>query len=201
MPIPGTYYGNVTSAVLKTAQTGTVYFEVTFDVTHRAENGQWVPEQCKAWVKFFFTDKTEERAMKELEILGFNGAFGGPAFTKPAQTLIFEKDGKFDKWSLAAASGGTQEAAGNDVIARFNARWAAKHPKPAAVGVGGNVPQPSALAQPGGQQQAAPAPAPSAESPAPTSASAPAAPATAQDPPPTTDIHAVLPGVDDDVPF
>lgn len=190
---PGTYYGEAVSGELKQAKTGTVYFDVAFNITHRAEGGQWVPEQGKGWVKFFFTEKAEKRSMEELSVLGFNGSFGDARFANPQQTLTCERDGQFDRWRLDTGTSGGSGEAGSDVIARFNARWAARNSQSAPVPAGGTVPQSTSFAQTGAVAQPAPAPAP-APDPDPTPTNTPPAAAI------PTPIDA-LPGTEEDIPF
>ncbi len=168
----------------------TPFISLIFEITHYAENGQWVEtlQQDTRAVMLFLTDRAWPYTKDKLDALGFNGDFANPDFGKQAKEGVNleckddPKDGKvYEKWDLHGFNS-AQEHKPLDVekLRVFNARYRSET---------------SNAATPGGAPPAAPV-----SQPATTAPAEPAVPATqpaaAQ---PSTTLAA--PALDDDCPF
>jgi hypothetical protein len=170
----GTYFGTVKSAVTSEAKTGTPQLVLAVAMTQFLDTSQnaWVelPSAMERKVFLSLSDNAWEYTEKKLKALGFNGDFIAPQFSTDAtengvQWLcrIEEYQGKpGEKWDLANWGGEVQQA-GQDVLRRLNAKFAASNRPQASRPAGRPTPPPSRPAAPARQAAPSrPAPAPAA---------------------------------------
>jgi len=165
---PGIYFGKLveigTARLSNDARTPYVF--VTWEVTHCAENGQWVPiEPVTRESRWWVTERSEPYTMDRLQRLGFNGDLDSPAFDADPHP---ERDGvrlacrhdvrngrAYENWDLASdRQDREREPWEAELTRRFKAKYrtrASSRSRPA--GVPPTPPQPATPSPAGSKMQ------------------------------------------------
>lgn len=131
---PGDYYANVKEAVTTTAKNGNPQLAVKVEITHIAENGQWVDcINAERTIYLSLTDAAWPYTKAKLEVMKFNGDFDNPRFASEGFSVVMTTEtyeGKVrEKWEVVWG-GVEKEKADTDQIRRLNALWRAEmHPE------------------------------------------------------------------------
>lgn len=131
MTEPGYYLGAAISGVLSKAGTGSLQMIVTFSITQRAENSEWVElgQPIERSMFLSLTDKAKQYTADKLAMLGFDGNCETPGFATGGHRLTCSHEkyqGKDrERWELTDYSGGEPTQADADAIRQTNAWWKA----------------------------------------------------------------------------
>ncbi len=154
------YHGRLIGHKVTTSGSGAAQVELDFTVSHIQRGQDWeaLPQEMAVTVFLSLHENAWKYSTKKLESLGFNGDFRNPVFGTDASTegvgLRATEETYNNKlrtrWDLA--NWGGNEPAGDDVLARLNAKY--KAGKPVVAKPAGARP----VAPPASQTAASPAP-------------------------------------------
>jgi hypothetical protein len=135
----GAYCGTIHMASATESSKGTPCISVVFEITDEARDGQWVavPQRFKRTVDLWLNDNSWPYTKRKLEVLGFNGDFASPSFSKGTDVSllcsheVYEGRGR-EKWELAEMAPREIKPLDQAKVHLFAARWTAETQQQAA---------------------------------------------------------------------
>ena len=126
----GTYTGSIKNAGMDVASTGMPCMDIMFEITHMAQNGEWVgidPQDRHLYL--YCSDAAWQYTERKLNDLGFNGDFKNPKLTNEGVILeckheIFKSQTR-EKWELPGGGNRERQAPADDILRRLSTRYKA----------------------------------------------------------------------------
>jgi len=127
----GLYFGKLIDSGLNVSQGGTECFELVFEVSHFANNGDWepLPQLVKRTIRLWLSEKAWPYSQQKLDALGFSGDFSNPRFGEQAQGVQLNckieqyQQKPVERWDLYYEGAGERKAPPQDAVRKLNAKW------------------------------------------------------------------------------
>lgn len=124
----GKYFGQLREAATGEAQTGSLQIVLTFNITHRSENGEYKPvTEDERRVFLSLHPNARNITQERLQGLGFNGDFENPRFTNVEDGVALrckhdEYQGRqVERWDVAGSA--PVKRASADKMSELGAWW------------------------------------------------------------------------------
>jgi len=124
----GNYTGVSKDVGMDTSKKGSTYLDIIFEITHVAENGQWIGiDPQDRHLRLFLTDAAWSYTERKLDDLEFNGDFKNPQITDKGVILeceheIYEGQTR-EKWDLPGDGNRDRQAPPDDELRKLSARY------------------------------------------------------------------------------